>query len=109
MLDMGFKDDLEFILKKIPAAQRQTLLFSATFPSEITKIAHKYMRDPEKIEVSSGYTPAVGLTHKFARVPKDKKIQALGTLLRGPDLAASITADLHLPPLEDDGVDDGED
>lgn len=90
MLDMGFKDDLEFILKRVPAEQRQTLLFSATFPPEIVKIAHKYMRSPEKIEVSSGYTPAVGLTHKFARVPKDKKIQALGTLLRGPDVASAI-------------------
>ena len=70
MLDMGFKDDLEFILKRVPAEQRQTLLFSATFPPEITKIAHKYMRDPEKIEVSSGMTAAVGLTHKFARVPR---------------------------------------
>ncbi|MEB3221188.1 MAG: DEAD/DEAH box helicase [Candidatus Sericytochromatia bacterium] len=90
MLDMGFKDDLEFILKRVPAEQRQTLLFSATFPPEIIKIAHKYMRDPEKIEVSSGYTPAVGLTHKFARVPKDKKIQALGTLLRSPDVVSSI-------------------
>ncbi|MEB3328680.1 MAG: DEAD/DEAH box helicase [Candidatus Sericytochromatia bacterium] len=90
MLDMGFKDDLEFILKRVPAEQRQTLLFSATFPPEIIKIAHKYMRDPEKIEVSSGYTPAVGLTHKFARVPKDKKIQALGTLLRNAEVASSI-------------------
>ncbi|MEB3283939.1 MAG: DEAD/DEAH box helicase [Candidatus Sericytochromatia bacterium] len=90
MLDMGFKDDLEFILKRVPAEQRQTLLFSATFPPEIAKIAQKYMRSPEKIEVSSGFTPAVGLTHKFARVPKDKKIQALGTLLRGPEIVSAI-------------------
>ncbi|MEB3196172.1 MAG: DEAD/DEAH box helicase [Candidatus Sericytochromatia bacterium] len=90
MLDMGFKDDLEYILDRVPAAHRQTLLFSATFPPEIVKIAHKYMRNPEKIEVSSGFTPAVGLTHKFARVPKDKKIQAMGTLLRNPDVASAI-------------------
>lgn len=89
MLDMGFKDDLEFILAKCPK-DKQTLLFSATFPPEITRIAHKYMREPEKIEVSSGYTAATNLQHKFARVPKDKKIQALATLLRQPEVTNSI-------------------
>jgi superfamily II DNA/RNA helicase len=89
MLDMGFKDDLEFILGKCPK-EKQTLLFSATFPPEITRIAHKYMREPEKIEVSSGYTAATNLQHKFARVPKDKKIQALATLLRQPDVTNTI-------------------
>ncbi|MFP5503181.1 MAG: DEAD/DEAH box helicase, partial [Candidatus Sericytochromatia bacterium] len=90
MLDMGFKDDLEYILGKVPKEQRQTLLFSATFPPAIEKIAQKYMREPEKIEVSSGYTAATGLSHKFARVPKDKKIQALSTLMRQENVTSAL-------------------
>ena len=44
MLDMGFREDIEFILKKIPE-QRQTILFSATMPQAILNLAKKY---PEK-------------------------------------------------------------
>gem|GEM_PF-569944 len=90
MLDMGFKDDLEFILKRVPADKRQTLLFSATFPPEIVKIAQRYMRDPERIEVSSGFTPAAGLAHKFLKTSKDQKISTLQKLLTLPDVSSAI-------------------
>lgn len=51
MLEMGFREDIEIILSKIPS-QRQTLLFSATIPSEIKQIAKKYQKDPEFIRIA---------------------------------------------------------
>ena len=52
MLDMGFIDDIEFILDSVPEP-RQMGLFSATMPRRIMDIAHKYMHNPEKILVSA--------------------------------------------------------
>ena len=51
MLDMGFRGDIEYILSNTPN-QRQTLLFSATIPSEIRKLAKKYQKNPKFIKVS---------------------------------------------------------
>ena len=51
MLDMGFIPDIEFICSKLPDA-RQTLLFSATMPPPIQKLAKKFLTDPKRIEVS---------------------------------------------------------
>ena len=52
MLNMGFREDMEFILKNTPK-NRQTLLFSATMPDEIKKIAKKYQKDPKFIKVKA--------------------------------------------------------
>ncbi len=52
MLDMGFRDDIETILKSTPR-QRQTMLFSATMPTEIRKIAKNYQNNPKFIKVSN--------------------------------------------------------
>lgn len=51
MLTMGFKDELDFILSKTPP-ERQTLLFSATMPNDIARIAKKYMQTP--VEITAG-------------------------------------------------------
>jgi hypothetical protein len=50
MLDMGFAEDIEAILEAAPA-DRQTVLFSATIPSRIDKLARKYLRSPIRIEI----------------------------------------------------------
>lgn len=52
MLDMGFREDIERILKDTPH-QRQTLLFSATMPTEIRKIAKNYQKNPKFIKISN--------------------------------------------------------
>lgn len=52
MLDMGFRDDIERILRETPH-QRQTLLFSATIPGEIKKIAKNYQKNPKFIKMGS--------------------------------------------------------
>lgn len=51
MLEMGFREDIEIILAKTPI-QRQTLLFSATIPDEVKKLAEKYQKNPKFIKVS---------------------------------------------------------
>ena len=51
MLDMGFIEDIEFILSKVPV-NRQTSLFSATIDQSVMRVCHRYMRNPEKILVS---------------------------------------------------------
>lgn len=51
MLDMGFVDDVEFILQKTPSS-RQTLLFSATMPNEILRLSNRYLKDPKRITIS---------------------------------------------------------
>lgn len=51
MLNMGFKDDLDAILNQTPTT-KNTWLFSATMPNEVSRIASRYMNDPE--EISAG-------------------------------------------------------
>lgn len=81
MLDMGFKDDLEFILAALPAS-RTTLLFSATFSKPIETIARKYMRQAEKIAVSSGLTTPTDIAHRVLRVDEARRIDALISLIQ---------------------------
>lgn len=72
MLSMGFKDELDSILAETPE-EKQTLLFSATMPREISDIARKYMHNPEEIEVSRRNTGAETLKHHYYSVmAKDK-------------------------------------
>jgi len=57
MLDMGFAEDLDAIIVATPA-QRQTLLFSATMPARVAKLARRYLQDPVSVQVGGG--PATG-------------------------------------------------
>lgn len=77
MLDMGFAPQLNEILRGLPA-QRQTMLFSATFPREISEIASKYLRSPERIEVGAGHSKVVDtVTQVVKEMKEDEKFQAL--------------------------------
>ena len=58
MLDMGFAEDIEALLGATPA-ERQTVLFSATMPARIDKLARRHLRDPQRIELA-GEAPAAG-------------------------------------------------
>ena len=69
LLDMGFIDDVEFILANTPQG-RQTLLFSATMPREIRDLAEKYMHTPQFVKVSSDDTPVVmHIGQSFIAIP----------------------------------------
>ncbi|MBU6429376.1 MAG: DEAD/DEAH box helicase, partial [Cyanobacteria bacterium REEB65] len=88
ILDMGFQEDLEKILDGLPA-RRQTLLFSATLAEEIERLAHRYMRQPERLSLSSGMKAAVTLHHVVCEVNRAAKYESLVNLLHveQPDLA----------------------
>jgi ATP-dependent RNA helicase RhlE len=81
MLDIGFLPDLERILNFLPA-KRITLLFSATFSSDIKKLAQSYLKDPVLIEVARPNQTASTITQCFYLVEEDKKRDALWVLLQ---------------------------
>ncbi|MEP2641603.1 DEAD/DEAH box helicase [Roseobacter sp.] len=71
MLDLGFREDLEFILESAPA-DRQTLLFSATVPAAIGKLAKSYQRDAIRIATTSGNKQHSDIEYRAFRVsPRD--------------------------------------
>ncbi|MBA2277820.1 MAG: DEAD/DEAH box helicase [Chloroflexia bacterium] len=80
MLDMGFVDDIEWILQQVPA-ERQTALFSATIPPRISDLAKRYMRDPQQIFVR-GRQMTVPETHQtYYEAPRPRKVDALTRIL----------------------------
>ena len=76
MLDMGFTIQIEEVLKYM-APERQTLLFSATLPKNIVKIADKYLKDPEHVAVSATSSPAANIKQDLLRVTEGEKYQTL--------------------------------
>ncbi len=82
MLDMGFIDDVEWIIKKTPA-ERQTLLFSATMPEEIRKLSERYMRDPELVSANADEDELIvtGIDQYYVSVDQKKKLDAFFQLL----------------------------
>jgi ATP-dependent RNA helicase DeaD len=76
MLNMGFKEDINLILKSTPAFKR-TWLFSATMPREVERIANTYMEDPFKITVGTKNSSAKNIDHKFCLVNGRDKYFAL--------------------------------
>ncbi len=71
MLDLGFREDLEFILEQAPE-ERQTLLFSATVPAAIAKLATNYQKDAERISTASKTTQHADIEYRAFNVsPRD--------------------------------------
>jgi len=81
MLDMGFLPDVRRILDKIPRA-RQTLLFSATLPPEIERLAASVLRNPELVEIGARRSPVETVTHAVYPVAADQKFDLLMALLQ---------------------------
>ncbi len=88
MLNMGFIEDMETILKETPS-ERQTLLFSATMPQPIMNIAKRYMRSPEKVRASTKEVVVSEIKQVFYEVREPDKINALSRLIdvEDPQLA----------------------
>jgi ATP-dependent RNA helicase DeaD len=88
MLDMGFLEDMETILKETPS-ERQTLLFSATIPQPIVNIAKRYMKSPQKLRVNTKEVIIPKIKQIFYEVREGDKINALSRLLdvEDPQLA----------------------
>ncbi len=80
MLDMGFAPQIERILKMVPS-DRQTLLFSATMPSEIVRMAKSHMKLPLSVEIAPAGTIAERVTQELFIVKKELKSKMLGKVL----------------------------
>ncbi|MFM9828260.1 MAG: DEAD/DEAH box helicase [Sphingomonas sp.] len=89
MLDMGFIPDIEEICTKLPK-QRQTLLFSATMPPPIKKLADKFLDNPKTIEVARPATANINITQWLVPVTASKKRGRLFELLAAEDVATAI-------------------
>jgi ATP-dependent RNA helicase DeaD len=89
MLDMGFREDLEFILKATPV-ERRTLMFSATLPKGIVHLAQNYQRDAHRIAVAGATKAHADIEHRAIRVVPKEIEAAVVNLLRYYDSPASL-------------------
>ena len=89
MLDMGFIPDIETICSKLPA-QRQTLLFSATMPPVIKKLADKFLSNPKYIEVARPASNNSNIVQHKVRMPGRAKREVLRHLLRTDNVSTAI-------------------
>ena len=89
MLDMGFIPDIEEICTKLPK-QRQTLLFSATMPPVIKKLADKFLSDPKRIEVARPASANINIRQWVVPVSSSDKRSVLRDLLRAEDVTNAI-------------------
>lgn len=80
MLNMGFAEDVEWILEQAPA-ERQIALFSATMPEQIRRIAQKYLRDPEQITIRQKTATADTINQRFVVAPNHQKEAVLARIL----------------------------
>lgn len=88
MLDMGFLDDINLILSKLPE-ERQTLLFSATMPPNIKKLADTFLKNPEHVSVVPKQVSAPSVEQYYMEVHEQQKFEILSRLIdmEAPDLA----------------------
>lgn len=80
MLSMGFREDIEMILKDVPQ-QRQTILFSATMSPEIMRITKQYQTDPKLIKITREQLTVPNIEQTYYEVPVGKKTEVLSRLL----------------------------
>jgi ATP-dependent RNA helicase DeaD len=89
MLDLGFQEELEFILQAAPA-ERRTMLFSATIPHDIAKLARRYQRDALRIDTIDRAVPHADIEYRAALVAGHEGEAALINVLRWHDAAAAL-------------------
>ena len=110
MLDMGFLPDLKRIVAKVPK-QRQTLMFSATMPDEIRRLAQQWLKDPASIQVAPAAAPADRIAQSVHLVDKKRKPDLLLHFLRDSACLRTLVfsrtkhgADKIVKHLKKDGV-----
>ncbi len=80
MLDMGFREDIETIMKKIPE-QRQTIFFSATMPKAILELTKKYQKNPQFIKLAHKEMTVPNVEQFYLEVKQQAKTEALARLI----------------------------
>jgi ATP-dependent RNA helicase DeaD len=89
MLDMGFRDEMERLLEALPK-ERQTLLFSATFNHAVERIAARFVRDPEKVEVKQKAKTVESVDQCYCEVRGRSKVEVVSRLLDMEDSGLTI-------------------
>ena len=79
MLDMGFFDDIAFVAKACPK-ERQTLLFSATYPESIAGLSRQFLRQPQQVTLAEQHAESK-IRQRFYEVAEEDKLAAVGQLL----------------------------
>jgi ATP-independent RNA helicase DbpA len=80
MLDMGFAEDIASVIQQCPR-QRQTLLFSATYPEGVVKLASRFMREPQEVKLAERHA-GTKIRQRFYEVKEDERLHAVGLLLK---------------------------
>jgi ATP-independent RNA helicase DbpA len=80
MLDMGFYDDIAFVAEQCPPG-RQTLLFSATYPEGIARLAQRFLRRPQEIKLAEQHADDK-IRQRFYEIKHDERLQAVAVLLK---------------------------
>ncbi|NOV26018.1 ATP-dependent RNA helicase DbpA [Cupriavidus necator] len=79
MLDMGFFDDIAYVASRCPK-ERQTLLFSATYPPGIDKLSHRFLRQPKSLKLEATHDNST-IRQRFYEVEEGERLNAVGRLL----------------------------
>jgi len=110
MLNMGFREDIETILKAVPQ-ERQTVLFSATMPKEILDIVNNYQNNPQLIEVAKKQLTVETIDQYAVECPKGTKADALAYIMKKENIKLGIVfcntkkmVDNLVPILEERGI-----
>ncbi|MEZ5646128.1 MAG: ATP-dependent RNA helicase DbpA [Burkholderiaceae bacterium] len=80
MLDMGFAEDMAKVIQACPK-ERQTLLFSATYPEGVAQLAGRFMREPREVKLTEGHA-AHKIRQRFYQVDETTRLHAVGLLLQ---------------------------
>ncbi len=89
MLNMGFQEDVEWILQHTPA-ERQTALFSATLSPSVRKLAEQYMHNPREALIAPGKLSVPQIEQRLYVVPQHQKLEALTRLLDTEDITSAL-------------------
>lgn len=80
MLDMGFYDDIAYVAKRCPAA-RQTLMFSATYPDGIARLARQFMHNPQEVKLLEHHEESK-IRQRFYKIDNEQRLEAVAILLK---------------------------
>jgi ATP-dependent RNA helicase DeaD len=89
MLNMGFREDIDTILEKVPA-EKQTILFSATMPKEILDLSSKYLKNPLHIKAAHKQMTVPGIEQLYLEVSQSSKLEILSRLIDANGIGLSL-------------------
>lgn len=89
MLNMGFREDIDTILEKVPE-EKQTILFSATMPKEILDLTSKYLKNPLHIKAAHKQMTVPSIEQFYLEVSQSSKLEVLSRLIDANDIGLSL-------------------